>query len=79
MPSIRTVGWSWQEAHTVIFGEADATRTMSVWEYVTIYTLIRPNPVNFPLFAGISHLVVAYGFRQPFKTLLHPYSSLQLS
>ncbi|WP_158069444.1 hypothetical protein [Moorena bouillonii] len=30
MPSIRTVGWSWQEAHTVIFD--------SVWEYVTEVT-----------------------------------------
>ncbi|WP_267876418.1 hypothetical protein [Moorena producens] len=29
MPSIRTVGWSWQEAHTVI--------SDSVWEYVTIH------------------------------------------
>ncbi|NEO76212.1 hypothetical protein [Moorena sp. SIO4G3] len=30
-----TVGWSWQEAHTVILAKGHATRTMSVWEYVT--------------------------------------------
>ncbi|WP_158517646.1 hypothetical protein [Moorena producens] len=31
MPSIRTVGWSWQEAHT--------EPVRSVWEYVTVNSI----------------------------------------